>query len=189
VDVLARIASRSGSTEARSALAHGLGEIALLNGDAEQATVEFAKALDLLRELELPLDRAETQVRAAAALAAAGERETAVERLVEAYRAARKLRARPLAAAAAAELTTFGERVDRRLGRRAAADIEHGGLSRRELEVVRLVAGGSTNKEIARDLYISPRTVDMHVRNILTKLGCRSRTEATRRVAELNLLR
>ena len=54
---------------------------------------------------------------------------------------------------------------------------------------VRLVAGGSTNKEIARDLYISPRTVDMHVRNILTKLGCRSRTEATRRAAELNLLR
>jgi len=67
--------------------------------------------------------------------------------------------------------------------------LEHGGLSRRELEVVRLVAGGSTNKEIARDLYISPRTVDMHVRNILMKLGCRSRTEATRRAAELELLR
>ena len=189
VDVLARLASRSGGTEARSALAHGLGEVALLNGDAEQAAVQFAQALDLLHEIELPLDRAETQVRAAAALAALGERETAVERLVEAYRTARRLRARPLAALAAAELTALGERVDRRLGRRAAADLEHGGLSRRELEVVRLVAGGSTNKEIARDLYISPRTVDMHVRNILTKLGCRSRTEATRRAAELELLR
>jgi DNA-binding NarL/FixJ family response regulator len=189
VDVLAQIASQSGSTEARSALAHGLGEVALLNGDPEQAAVEFARALELLRELDLPLDRAETQVRAAAALVAADERETAVERLVEGYRAARKLRARPLAAVAAAELTALGERVDRRLGRRAAADLDNGGLSRRELEVVRLVAGGSTNKEIARDLFISPRTVDMHVRNILVKLGCRSRTEATRRAAELKLLR
>jgi DNA-binding CsgD family transcriptional regulator len=189
VNVLARIASRSGSVEARSALAHGLGEVALINGDAEQAAVEFAHALDFLRELELPLDRAETQVRAAAALTAAGERETAVDRLVEAYRAARRLRARPLAAIAVAELTALGERVDRRLGQRAAADVAQAGLSRRELEVVRLVAGGSTNKEIARDLFVSPRTIDMHVRNILLKLGCRSRTEAAQRAAKLELLR
>ena len=69
-----------------------------------------------------------------------------------------------------------------------AGELEHAGLSRRELEVLRLVSVGRTNREIARELFLSPRTIDMHVRNVLTKLGCRSRTEATRRAVELGLL-
>src|SRR5207253_4512465 len=123
VDLLARAAS-GGAGEALAALAHGLGEIAYLSGDAEQAAEKFTQALELLRGVELPLDRAETQIRAAAALAAAGERELAVERLVDAYHTARKLKARPLATAAAADLAALGERVDRRLGRRAAGELE-----------------------------------------------------------------
>jgi DNA-binding NarL/FixJ family response regulator len=59
----------------------------------------------------------------------------------------------------------------------------------RELEVLHLVSVGRTNREIARELFLSPRTIDMHVRNVLTKLGCRSRTEATRRAVELGLLK
>jgi DNA-binding NarL/FixJ family response regulator len=47
---------------------------------------------------------------------------------------------------------------------------------------------GRTNREIAKALFVSPRTVDMHVSNLLMKLGCRSRTEATHRAAELGLL-
>jgi DNA-binding NarL/FixJ family response regulator len=54
--------------------------------------------------------------------------------------------------------------------------------------VLRFVAVGRTNREIARELYLSPRTVDMHVRNILAKLDCRSRGEATRRAGELGLV-
>jgi DNA-binding CsgD family transcriptional regulator len=122
------------------------------------------------------------------ALAAAGERGLAIERLTAVYRTARRLGARPLARAAAEELARLGEKVERRLGRRAAGELEHAGLSRRELEVLRLVSVGRTNREIAQALFLSPRTVDMHVRNILTKLGCRSRTEATRRAVELGLL-
>jgi DNA-binding CsgD family transcriptional regulator len=82
----------------------------------------------------------------------------------------------------------LGESVSRRLGARAAADADGAGLSRRELEVVRLLSVGRTNREIAQDLFLSRRTVDMHVRNILRKLGCRSRVEAAHRAGELGLL-
>ena len=53
---------------------------------------------------------------------------------------------------------------------------------------MRFVATGRTNREIATELFLSPRTVDMHVRNILAKLGCRSRGAATRRAVELRLV-
>ena len=78
--------------------------------------------------------------------------------------------------------------MTQRLGPRAAHETEHAGLTRRELEVVRLLAAGGTNPEIAQQLFLSRRTVDMHVRNILRKLGCRSRVEAASRADRLGLL-
>jgi DNA-binding CsgD family transcriptional regulator len=53
---------------------------------------------------------------------------------------------------------------------------------------MRLVADGRTNREIAAELFLSPRTVDMHVRNILAKLDCRSRVEASAKAGEAGLL-
>ena len=50
------------------------------------------------------------------------------------------------------------------------------------------MAVGRTNREIALELYLSTRTVDMHVRSILAKLSCASRAEATRRARELGLV-
>jgi DNA-binding NarL/FixJ family response regulator len=50
------------------------------------------------------------------------------------------------------------------------------------------VAAGRTNREIARELVLSPRTVDMHVRNVLRKLDCRTRTHATTKALERGLL-
>ncbi len=175
----------TGHADALAALAHAIGETALLEGDAATAADQLTRAVELHRDLDLPHERAHVELRAGAALAAAGERELAIERLCDAYRVARKLGARPLAAAAANELAALGESVVARLGVRAEADADGGGLSRREREVVRLVAVGRTNREIARDLFLSPRTVDMHVRNILRKLDCRSRVEAAGRAREL----
>jgi DNA-binding NarL/FixJ family response regulator len=130
----------------------------------------------------------QVELRAGVALAASGERELALERLSDAYRGARKLGARPLAATAANAVAGLGESVAAQLGVRAEADADGAGLSRREREVMRLVAVGRTNREIARDLFLSQRTVDMHVRNILRKLDCRSRVEAAGRARELGLV-
>ncbi len=54
--------------------------------------------------------------------------------------------------------------------------------------MIRLVADGLTNREIAGQLFLSPRTVDMHVRNILSKFDCRSRVDASIRAGEAGLL-
>ena len=55
-----------------------------------------------------------------------------------------------------------------------------GGLSRRELEVLRLLAGGRTSGEIANELFISTRTAEHHIQNIYTKIGVSNRSLATR---------
>ena len=54
-----------------------------------------------------------------------------------------------------------------------------GGLTARELQVLRLVAAGRTNRSIAAELFLSERTVERHMSNILTKLGVSSRAAAT----------
>ena len=186
--VLGAVAATYPHPESRGAAAAALGEVALLDGDAAGAASYLGHAVDLLRELELPFEEAQYQLRAAAASSSAGDRDAAVDRLVAAYRIARRLGAQPLAGQAARALEEHGERVDERLGRLAAAQARVGGLTRRELEVVRHVAVGRTNREIAESLHLSPRTVDMHVRNVLSKLDCRTRTEATSRALALGLI-
>lgn len=61
-------------------------------------------------------------------------------------------------------------------------------LSERELSVVRLVAGGATNPQVARELYISASTVKYHLRSAMRKLGARDRTELVYRASAQGLL-
>ena len=68
-------------------------------------------------------------------------------------------------------------------GPRAAGD-----LTGRELEIMLLVARGNTSRQIGEALFISPRTVEMHVQGSLLKLGCRTRAQAVRKLAELGTL-
>jgi len=125
---------------------------------------------------------ARSQWRMAEALAESGERDAAAEQWRLARQTADKLRARPLARA-----------LDD-LARRARIGPGHGdgpdgadlasrglagrGLTSREREVLRLIAAGRSNREIAAALYITPKTASVHVSNILGKLGAGSRTEA-----------
>jgi DNA-binding CsgD family transcriptional regulator len=61
------------------------------------------------------------------------------------------------------------------------------GLTRREVEILRLVAAGMTNRQTAERLGLSIRTVDAHLRSIYAKLGIKSRSAATRYAVEHNL--
>ena len=65
--------------------------------------------------------------------------------------------------------------------------VSKGLLTARELQVLRLISSGRTNKEIAEKLSLSERTIDRHVTNILTKLDVRSRTAATTYAFDHNL--
>ena len=174
--------------EAHAAANYALAEGLLTEGDAAAAVARFGQALMIFADLEFPLDRAEVESRAAAAYALTGDRHTAVARYRSAYRAAIRLGARPLANRIAEEVAKLGEKVEQRLGRLAAAGVGRGGLSPRELEVTRLVASGLSSREVATTLSLSPRTVEMHVHRIFSKLDCRTRVDITRRAAELGLL-
>ncbi|WP_406013136.1 AAA family ATPase [Streptomyces sp. NBC_00984] len=82
---------------------------------------------------------------------------------------------------------TDRERTEDRLREAAAAAVESFGLTRREQDVHRLVAAGHTNRRIAEELYISPKTASVHVSSILAKLGVSSRGEAAALAHRLRL--
>ena len=105
--------------------------------------------------------------------------------LVEALDIARGLGAEPLVKHVARRLRDLGIRVP--LGQRDATRSNPAGLTARQLEVLRLVAAGLTNTEIAERLVVSQRTAEHHVAAVLTKLGVTSRRAAARRAVELGL--
>jgi DNA-binding CsgD family transcriptional regulator/tetratricopeptide (TPR) repeat protein len=188
INALAQIASRSGQAETLSALAHALGEHALLDGDTGQAVQQFDQALDLLRDVNVPYCRALTEWRVGAAHVAFNRTDTGILHLKSAYRTASKLGARPLAVRISHTLREIGTAdiaPNRRLNRVPLAAVK---MTRRQLEILQHVACGRTSAEIAHLLFLSPRTVEMHVGNILATLDSRSRAEAVRRAADLGLL-
>jgi DNA-binding NarL/FixJ family response regulator len=101
-------------------------------------------------------------VRLSSALRAAGRVADANEQAQLAAEVGRRLGAQPL-------LDELGS---------AADPVGSAALTARETEVLALLAEGRTNRQLARELYISEKTVSVHVSNILAKLGVRSRTEA-----------
>jgi DNA-binding CsgD family transcriptional regulator len=119
-----------------------------------------------------------------AALALAGTGDPAALR--RALDTLHELGARSAAAAVARRLRALGEQGVPR-GPRPATAANPAGLTRRETEILRLLAAGLSNPEIAARLVLSGRTVDNHVSAILRKLGMRTRTEATAHAKTLGL--
>jgi len=122
-------------------------------------------------------ETARARWRHAEALAEAGDRETAGSVWLLAKQAADRLRAAPLQTA----LIDLGRRARLGTAERHPGSSGRGplaGLTEREREVLTLLASGHSNKEIGTELFISPKTVSVHVSNILGKLGAASRTEA-----------
>ena len=141
--------------------------------------------------LAQPQQEAYALLRAASAASAAGNREGAAARLGRAADLAGRLGARPLleqigslARRARVELPALaGQR-----GNAGPGGAVPFGLTERELEVLRLVAAGRGNRDIAAELFISPKTASVHVSNILGKLGVSSRGEAAATAYRQHLL-
>jgi DNA-binding CsgD family transcriptional regulator len=171
--------------EATAALAHALGET-LLPGDPAAAADELQRAAETFRELELPHPGALAGRRAAAARLRAGDLPAAKSLLLAARSAAERLGARPLLGDCEAALRELGAAAPARAARRQPHALA--GLTARELDVMLLVAGGNTSREVGAALFISPRTVEMHVQGCLLKLGCRTRAEAVGKLTELGAL-
>jgi DNA-binding CsgD family transcriptional regulator/tetratricopeptide (TPR) repeat protein len=187
---LSHIAQATAQPEALAALAHALGECALLDGEPQAAATELLRAVELLRPLGLPFATATAQLRAAAALAQLGERDRAARLVRAARRLSAPLAARPFERRLDAALAGLGETPPHRRGGSGGSGgsgWRAAGLSRREAEVMLLVAQGNTSKQIGTQLFLSPRTVEMHVRNSLLKLDSRTRAHAISRLAELGL--
>ncbi len=136
------------------------------------ATGHLERALDAFGRLGMPLEVARTRLLLARALAGR-EREDAVTEARAALAGAAELGAARDADEAAAFLRSLGERPGRGAGARGP-----GVLSRREREVLELLGQGLTNRAIAERLYLTRKTVEHHVRSVLSKLGLSNRAEA-----------
>ncbi|WP_199833331.1 MULTISPECIES: helix-turn-helix transcriptional regulator [Streptomyces] len=143
----------------------------------------WTEAVTAFECLERPYELARVRHRLAAALLDTGgedERARATELLRLAGTVARHLGARPLADA----VDLLGRRARLTLGRAAGPErvpadpAEALGLTSRERDVLRLVSDGRTNRQIAEELFISPKTASVHVSSILAKLGVSGRGEA-----------
>ncbi len=119
---------------------------------------------------------------------ACGDRDGAAERLQRAVPLAAGLGAQPLSEQIATLARRARIRLDGQDGDVAVPDDDGAlGLTGRERDVLRLVAAGRSNREIAAELFISPKTASVHVSNILAKLGAASRGEAAAKAHTLHL--
>ncbi len=170
-------------------------ELARLDGTATAGA--WAEATERWQTRGRPYPLAYAQWRLAEALLGEGDRTGATDALTSAHAVAVSLGAAPLRAAI--ESLATRARVELASQEDATptpepATTESGqpadpfGLTRRELEVLALVAAGRTNRQIAKSLFISESTAGVHVSNILGKLGVAGRTEAAGIAIRLGLV-
>jgi DNA-binding CsgD family transcriptional regulator len=170
---LSGIAADYGSPALEAAAASARGAVELSGDDAASALRSLRRAWELWRTLDCPFEAAEARRMLGLASRALGDEEAAELAISGAHAVFVDLGAR-LEAAATAEL----------LSERARP----AGLTAREVDVLRLVAAGKSNREIADELYLSIKTVARHLANIFGKLDVSSRTAAAAFAYEHGLL-
>jgi DNA-binding CsgD family transcriptional regulator len=149
---------------------------ALLGQVAGRGTTEtWLQVAAAYSKVEEPFPQGQALLRAATLAAGNGDRPEAAALVREADQLAEHMGPGLLRTATDATARRLGVELS---GGRAAGDSSPFGLTDRELEVLRRVAAGRTNKQIAGDLFISPKTASVHVSNILAKLGVAGRGEA-----------
>jgi DNA-binding CsgD family transcriptional regulator len=163
-DELASAARALEAPFVRALAAYASGSVLLAAGEPRLALGSLRSAWNLWRELDAPYEGARTRVLIGVACSRIGDADSAAMELD----AARKT------------FVTLGAAPDvTRLEGLLGASQPAGGLSAREVEVIRLVASGKSNRAIAAQLFISEKTVARHVSNIFTKLGVSTRAAAT----------
>ena len=161
---LEQLAERYESAMLAGIVAFARGAVLLAQDDARAALASLRKAADIWQHLGAPYELARTRELVGLACRALGDAETATLELDAARAGFEQLGAQP--------------DVERVLTYVTRADGSSHGLTPRELDVLRLVASGRSNKQIAAELVISEHTVARHVQNIFAKLDVSSRTAA-----------
>ena len=147
---------------------------ALRAAGEDEAEHHFREALDLHAEGDADFPRAHTELLFGRELRRRRRPGAARDHLRSALETFHLLDAHPWAEQADGELRAAGEHVER------AATTAALPLTAQQERIARLVADGATNREVAARMYLSPRTVDHHLRNVFIRLGVRSRTELAR---------
>lgn len=164
---LAQIAQDIGAPYLRALAASTEGAVALAKGEARGALPRLRAAADLWRDLECPYELAKTWVLVGVACLELEDPETAAMEFDGARAMLTRLGAEP-------DLTRL-EAVANRSGEHAST----AGPTTRELQVLKLVAQGLTNRAIAKELGLSEKTIARHVSNLLARLDLPSRAAAT----------
>jgi DNA-binding CsgD family transcriptional regulator len=171
---LARLADGLGAPFLTAVAVHAQGAVLLAEGDPRAALAALRGAWLAWQELEVPYEAGRVRVLIGLACRELGDQDGAKMELDAARWVFRQLAAAPDLA-----------RVEALSGKAAGGA---GGLTARELQVLRMVAAGETNKAIAADLFVSERTVDRHISNIYAKLEVSSRAAATAHAYQHGLL-
>ena len=177
---LEQIAGGVGTDPLQASAAAARGILAAARGDPRAASRSLEESADLYRRSGAPYEEGVTRLELAAALARAGDRDRARREADEGVRVLSQLGAKRAA--------ERGEALLRDLSAPAPRARAAGSLTQRQLEILRLVAEGASNSEIARRLALSEHTVKRHVANLLTRLGLKTRAAAAAQAAKLGLL-
>jgi DNA-binding NarL/FixJ family response regulator len=169
---LGALADRYGMDVLNAMAQHAKGAVALADGDARNAVHALRPAQEVWQRVGAPYLSARIRLLLARAFRALGDEDGAALEIDAARKVFVQLGAAPDVRAAAAMATPAATTT-------ARSSLDTHGLSARELEVLRLVASGKTNKAIAGELFLSEKTVDRHVSNIFGKLNVSSRAAAT----------